>query len=569
MKKIIPFLSLLLILSSCNFNKSNKIDLIPYLDNGLYGYFDFDGKIVITPQFKQATVFRDGLALVQADGDENLWGFIDASGKYVIKPEYKDATVFSEEIAWVVSDNSAPKAINTKGEVLFTLKQANKVRYFSNSLAAFSVVNSDDNSEKWGFVDAQGNQKITAQFDMVGYFSENLCAVRNTSGKWGYIDNTGKIIINYQFDGALAFTDGNATVSLDGKYGIINNSGEYIINPQYKSIYKDGELYNINQDRKYGWVDKEGKYIINPQFDDALFFLSNDLCPVKISKDWGYVNKEGKIIINGQFQKAFPFIGDKAIVKSGDSYGVIDKEGKYIVNPQFKDIGDDLIMYLFQSIVPGSIKSEIETDYINLDGILSAVDFEKPENIGFDEGFNSILKKLNLSPDSFGYNDNENYLFRNKKINNEVQYSFAMEGNIKLMNDDTYEFYISKEKPLSFLYEFYLSGKAYGRAESIQKEFESKLDNYSLIKKGFISGRYISIYKGTKSIVMIGNYNSNEIFVKILPTNFQFDKMYLNSIVQDKNTSIENNENYDYSYGQEAPIEDAVVVDTAAVYTDY
>lgn len=561
LKKLISFLSLILLLSSCNFNKTNKIDLIPYLDNGLYGYFDFEGKIVITPQFKQATVFRDGLALVQADGDENLWGFIDSSGKYVIKPEYKDATVFNEEIAWVVSENSAPKAINTKGEFLFTLKDANKVRYFSNSLAAFSVVNSDDNTEKWGFVDLKGNQKIIAQFDKVGYFSENLCAVRNTSGKWGYIDNTGKLIINYQFDDALGFIDGNATVSLDGKYGIINNSGGYIINPQYSGIFNDGEFYKIIQDKKHGWVDKEGKYFINPQFDDAILFLGNDLSPVKISKDWGYVNKEGKIIINGQFQRAFPFIGDKAIVKLGDSYGVIDKEGKYVVNPQFKDIGSDLIMYLLKPIVQGCIKSEIETDFINLDGVLSAVNFEKPENISFDYDFYSILKKLNLSPDSFEYNKNDNYLFTNKKINNDVSYSFSIEGKIKLMNDDTYEFYISKEKPLSFKYEIYLGGgKAYGRAESIQKELELKIDNYSLIKKGFISGRYISIFRGTKSTVMIGNYNSNMIFVKILPADFQFDQVYLNSIVQDKKTSIENNDNYDYG---KVSVVNEVPVDTA------
>jgi hypothetical protein len=240
------FLMLLMsvLLVGCNlFNSSKKIELIPFLQKDKYGYFDLEGKIVINPQFQYASAFRNGIALVKTTGDEGKWGYIDKDGKFVINATYKDATVFQEGIAWVVSENSIPTAIDPKGEIKFTLKDAENVRLFSDELAAFSKP--DSTSTIWGFVDKSGNQVVSPQFTEVGDFSNDKCAVKNKEGKWGFIDKSGKIIINYQFDSAEKFVDGLLQhIRFADTVFYISKVKEFLI-PQYVIEYSPPSSFTL------------------------------------------------------------------------------------------------------------------------------------------------------------------------------------------------------------------------------------------------------------------------------------------------------------------------------------
>ncbi|MBT5530773.1 MAG: WG repeat-containing protein, partial [Cytophagia bacterium] len=91
------------------------------------------------PQFSEATIFRNGLALVRTSGDEPKWGFISEDGKFAITANYKSATVFSDDLAWVVSENAPPTAINSKGEIKVTLQDAETVKIYKEGLSAFSI----------------------------------------------------------------------------------------------------------------------------------------------------------------------------------------------------------------------------------------------------------------------------------------------------------------------------------------------------------------------------------------------------------------------------------------------
>ena len=221
-----------LLLSSCGMvNNELELKLLPVSSGKEFQYIDSDGKIIINPQFSDAGLFQDGLAMVSSGGDNPKVGFIDEKGMYKIQPQYLRATPFSDGLAWVVSENAAPTAIDKEGGIKFTLKDAQKVRGFSEGLAAFSV--SDTSGVKWGFVDKSGVVKINPQFNAVGGFSNGLCPVCNADGKWGYIDNNGLIKINNQFDAAESFQSKNASVKMGEKYGLIDESGKFVINPQY------------------------------------------------------------------------------------------------------------------------------------------------------------------------------------------------------------------------------------------------------------------------------------------------------------------------------------------------
>lgn len=66
--------------------------------DGLYGYVDESGKFVIAPQFHQAKIFSDGLAVVRLT---NQHGYVDHSGTLVFALQFDDASNFVDGIAQV------------------------------------------------------------------------------------------------------------------------------------------------------------------------------------------------------------------------------------------------------------------------------------------------------------------------------------------------------------------------------------------------------------------------------------------------------------------------------------
>lgn len=344
--KFILIFSFLLLACEGGDSKIKEVKLLPVKTGGEFQYVDRKGSIVINPQFSEASVFRDGLALVKTSGDNPKYGYITEDGKYEIMANYEEATVFNEGLAWVVREESAPSAIDTKEEIKFTLHNAKRVRNFSDGLAAFLEIN--EGERRWGFVNKKGEVVINPQFYNVGKFVDGKCPVSNSDRKWGYIDKEGKLIMNYQFDGAKPFSKSIAIVKFENDFGLIDKEGKYIVNPQFSEIDKDGDTYLVRKGDKYGWVDKTGDIKINPQFDRAFPFHSSDLAPVKSGGKYGYIDREGKIIINPQFDMALPFNGDMAMVGSSGKIGFVDKEGKYVVNPQFDSTSEDLTSYMIR-----------------------------------------------------------------------------------------------------------------------------------------------------------------------------------------------------------------------------
>jgi WG containing repeat len=558
MKKMLLLLAPLLLVGC--FNSSREVKLIPFAQKDKYGYFDREGKITINPQFAEATAFRDGLALVKTTGDNGKWGYIDEDGKFVINASYKNATVFQDGLAWVVQENGAPSAINKDGTVKFTLKEAEKVRLFSEGLAA--MAKADSTAFIWGFVDKSGKEVINTQFTGTGDFSDGKCAVKNKEGKWGYIDKDGKIVINYQFDEAMEFRDGKAVVYTEDKAGVIDADGKYIINPQFQYAVADGDDYLIYQDDKAGWCDKDGKFTINPQFEEAGIFGDSKLASMKSSDKYGYIDKEGKIAINAQFDEASQFMGDIAIVKAGDKYGLIDKEGKYTVNPQFDKIGPDLYLYM----AGYSLKSAITTDYLDIDKIISVIDVTDPENLNFEDTFDTVLEKTKKNAADFGAYSDTNLIFEKKTINSHAKYGFAVMGNLKDYDEETREYFVTDEKPQGFLYGIALSGRASGKAETIQKAFEKKLGSYNLMKKGYMGGHYTSVYKNSNSIIITSSEGIDSVWIYILKKDFDI-AYYLDKITdkpgeQDTEEVTETEapaeEYYEYSDSIAAPAVDSV-----------
>lgn len=496
---------------------SDEVKLLPVKIGKEFQYINAEGKIIINPQFANATIFRNGLALVQTSGDKPLWGYINEEGKFAIIAKYLSATVFNEEMAWVVSENTAPSCIDTKGEVKFTLTNAEEVKNFSGGLAGFKEVN----DEKWGFIDKEGKIKINAQFSDIGSFVNGLCPVSNNFGKWGYINQEGKLIVNYQFDFAESFLNGSAVVKSGDKAGLINEDGKFIINPQFSEMQTDGDLFLINQDGKYGWTDKEGKIVINPQFSRAFPFNNEKLAAVQSGENFGFINKEGKIIINPQFNMALPFNGKLALVVSSNKIGFIDHEGKYVINPQFDDVSSDLVNYLQNG---ATTYNSVKTDFFNIDAIIARVNIAAPEGLSFNSSMTEVLTKFKKSQEDFGKYDEYNTMISSEKITNDAILYFYISGNPWVIDEynDNYSFN-ANIKPNAFQYVINLTGKGINKEDAVKSAIESSLKGYS--KDLDISNENEVVYKNAKQSVRILTEGGN-VFIIIsslaaIPNNIQ------------------------------------------------
>ncbi|HYE55654.1 MAG TPA: SEL1-like repeat protein, partial [Chitinophagaceae bacterium] len=79
--------------------------LAVFVKDGLAGFMDKSGNVVIKPVYKNVLSFNEGMAAVKAEGD--LWGYINKKGEMVIKPAYISAGRFSDGVAVVSIGKSA------------------------------------------------------------------------------------------------------------------------------------------------------------------------------------------------------------------------------------------------------------------------------------------------------------------------------------------------------------------------------------------------------------------------------------------------------------------------------
>jgi len=520
--KLISSVLLTVFLTACGSStkETQVINLLPVCNGNIYRYINPGGKIIINPQFKESSVFRNKLALVRTFGTKPSWGFISEDGNFAIKANYKEATVFSEDIAWVVPENGAPQTINSKGETLFKLPIAKSVRIFKDGLAAFSI-SIDSVNQKWGFVDKNGTVKINPQYSAVRNFSDGKCAVANAAGEWGYIDATGKQIVNYQYANARDFEAGKAIVSSGKNWGVIVETGKYAINPTFQEMKADFKQYQVKQNNKWGWCNQDGKMVIEPQFTDAEPFAGNDLAPVKQGDKWGYINKSGKMIINPQFDSALPFNGNIAWVMIGGKGGFIDNKGKYAIQPLYDNISEDFKTYL---LTGSSIFESATSDYFDADAIINRLKRDITINtvagLNFSSPMSAIYSRFKKSEADFNKSSSEHQIIAAERISNDETLDFFVLGNpwVEKYNGNLGFSYTLKPvyKHIGFTYRIKLTGRSVGREAVVLKSMETALNGYTKDTKH--SGENVCILQSKSQLIVILK-QSGIIIVAIYPLN--------------------------------------------------
>lgn len=202
--------------------------LAGYLEQGMTGFVNKHGKVVIPPKDDISPYFHDGLARIERDGK---YGFVTKDGVITIPCQYDRAFDFSEGLAAVMQNNRWGY-INPAGEMVIPYLYSNASIEFSNGFAWVQ----HPNKRGWEIINSNG--EIIGHgdgFETVAPFTKEGLARVEQKGKWGFANSKGELVIPCEYDHAEDFTDGLAFVEQDGLYGLINPEGELVVPCQFAS----------------------------------------------------------------------------------------------------------------------------------------------------------------------------------------------------------------------------------------------------------------------------------------------------------------------------------------------
>ncbi len=266
-KRILCVLAALLLIVPAALAEEGKPLYAVKDDNGLWGYIDCKGNLVIPGTFTLAEDFRGDYALVRQEWG-GLYGIIDAKGEWVLPPVFKGILSVSDSGDWA----------NGRDNGVYLMIQGWK------------------KGEKQGFFDIPS-----------GFFSGLIYDDVHI----GWTENTDREYIRVTMDGKLGFVRrATGEIVIPCQYSPDDSrdfSGDYCMVMPYDTKVADGWIL----------IDRQGKEVPMPEncyaastFYDGLAVIWDsvrDLC--------GYIDRLGNVVIEPQYLWAYAFSEGLACVK--------------------------------------------------------------------------------------------------------------------------------------------------------------------------------------------------------------------------------------------------------------
>lgn len=281
-------------------------DLKPCVgENGLVGFCNEDGELIIPHIYSNAFEFISGHAPVQYG---SKWGIIDEKGNWMVKPTYDE----------VMNCDKIPDLILVR------------------------------NGKKWSFINAYGIQmsheyeveipwnefeitNSTAHFNKDSWFA----VIKN--GKWGVIDVNDSVRISFKYDWARVLRSSGKNQALvlkkEEKYGWFDLSGKK------SSGFIYDEYLGSNESLVF-FLKENGIEIINAengvkeeQSPDERYTL------VSANDKMGMIGGSGQVLIPFEYEIVNPFsVPGLVLIESKEKVGLMDLNGQLLLDAKFKEI---------------------------------------------------------------------------------------------------------------------------------------------------------------------------------------------------------------------------------------
>lgn len=306
--------------------------MIRVCKDGLVGFMDTAGNMVIGCHYRTASGFSEGLAAVVVDIDSATmaFGYIDKSEHIVIPAEYEYAMPFQEGYA-VVKKYERYGMIDKRGRQVLPCKYLELSSMFEGNFFAIDAL-----SGKAAMFDKRFKRLTDFNYDNVLNYSEGYYVVKRDEGIT-FLDKKGAEHFGF-YEDASGFYEGYSMVKRDGKYGIINSRGKVILPMEYdnngcmpRAYLFVENIALIEKDGRYGFVDKRGEVVVPVVYESA-FYSSEGLMPVKKNGVWGYIDHEGRVVCPFVFEAASYFEWGRAEVVYHGNVFKINSDGQCVKN---------------------------------------------------------------------------------------------------------------------------------------------------------------------------------------------------------------------------------------------
>lgn len=307
MKRLILILIVIAVSSGAKLSAEDKYPLAAYQEKGLWHFIDQYGKELFPPiKLNDVAGYKEGVIRGNIKEDNKLyWVYFNLLGKEICRIQCDYADNYSDGMALV-----------------------------------FKVLNNDEDSKKFGFLDKNGKLAFDFIYDDAISFESGLAYVMNSQIS-GYINPKGEMVVPTKGMAGNAFKEGLADVNTsEFKIGFINTKGEMVIDFKYDETGGFSEGYaNVNTNGKFGYIDKTGKMVIPAMYDyatpysEGMAFIGE--LDEKFKTKWGLIDHEGKTLTEFAFDKVQDFSEGLAAVLKNGKWGFINKTGQYAIEPKY------------------------------------------------------------------------------------------------------------------------------------------------------------------------------------------------------------------------------------------
>jgi hypothetical protein len=278
------------------------------IDSKGFKVIDESGKEITSNAYSFIDDFKECRALV-ADTNkmgQYLYGYLNRMGKEILPLEYKTASEFNQGKAVVKLKSGSYALIGLTGKIVKTYPYA-FVGNYGEGLLSFK----QSQNGKFGFIDEEGNIVMEPQFSGVEPFKNGRAIVNiaeDYQNQYGIINRNGQFIIkpnyNYLRDlGENRFALGKANNSekpfLGSTYAVADRDGHLLTGFIYNDIseYKDG-LASANHDQSTFFINKSGRRNENLPIVSGSGTLTFDKTLIKGEIDYRllYLDRDGELV---------------------------------------------------------------------------------------------------------------------------------------------------------------------------------------------------------------------------------------------------------------------------------
>lgn len=215
-------------------------------DRFKYGFVNECGEIIIPIEYRNASVFHNGIALLETFSGK--WGSVDTQGNWVMPCIYDDMFWASDDL--IYAEGGGQKGyFDLSGQLVIDGSIYEDCAPFSEGLAAVRWNDQD------GYIDKTGNMVIPPQYNDAGFFQNGFAEVRKERTV-GYIDTTGNLAVTYtEAMAGTGFSEGLAELTIleDGpRSGYVDTSGNWLIPPtlqETSGAFSEGVIWVLKDER--------------------------------------------------------------------------------------------------------------------------------------------------------------------------------------------------------------------------------------------------------------------------------------------------------------------------------